>query len=130
MPILSRKEDAGALCVSRCVRVFVNSGAVFGVGQGYHGKQNKDKQAETLLSRKEPLCHESNMTSVHFCCHKTQGNDPLLRGGGKFRQQKTGKLTGQWMENELKGVYGELENTQGRVWVVRRWKWKRQRGFG
>lgn len=42
----------------------------------------------------------------------------MLQGGGKFRQQKTGKLTGQWIANELKAVYRELENTQGRVWVV------------
>lgn len=42
----------------------------------------------------------------------------MLQGGGKFRQQKTGKLTGEWIENELKAVYKELENTQGRVWVV------------
>lgn len=82
----------------------MNSGTVFGVGRGRHGKQNKDKRAQTLLSQKEPLCHGSNMTSVHFLCHKSQGNDPLLQGGGKFRQQKTGKLTGQWIENELKAV--------------------------
>lgn len=91
----------------------MNSGAVFGDGQGQHGKQNKDEQGSTLLSRKEPLCHESNMTSVHFCCHKTLGNDPLLQDDGKFRQQRTGKLTGQWIENELKAVYRELENTPG-----------------
>lgn len=57
------------------------------------------------------------MTSVHFCCHKTEGSDPLLPGGGKFMQQKTGKLTGQWLEKELIAVYSELENTHGRVWV-------------
>lgn len=58
------------------------------------------------------------MTSVHFCRHKTQGNDPLLQGSDKFRQQRTGKLTGQRIENELKAVYRELENTQGREWVA------------
>lgn len=41
----------------------------------------------------------------------------MLPGGGKFMQQKTGKLTGQWLEKELKAVYSELENTHGRVWV-------------
>lgn len=55
------------------------------------------------------------MANVHFCCHKTQGNDPLLQGDDKFRQQRTGKLTGQRIENELKAVYKELENTQGSV---------------
>ena len=98
--------------------MFVYSGAGFGVGQGHHGRQNKDKRASTLLSQKEPLCHESNMTSVHFCCHRTHGNDPSVQGGGKFRKQKAGKLTGPRIENELKAVCRELENTQGRVWVV------------
>ena len=60
------------------------------------------------------------MTSVHFCCHRTLGNDPLLQGGGKFRQQKTGKLTGQWIENELKAVYRVGEHPRGECgwWVA------------
>lgn len=90
--------------------MFVNSGAVFGVGQEHHGKQNKDEQAKTLLSQKESLCHKSNMTSVHFCRHKTYGNDPLLQGNDKFRQQRTGKLTRQWIGNELKVVYRVREH--------------------
>lgn len=57
------------------------------------------------------------MTSVHFRCHQTEGSDPLLQGGGKLMQQKTGKLTGHWQEKELKAVYSELENTHGSVWV-------------
>lgn len=51
-----------------------------------------------------------NMTSVHFYCHKTQGNNPLLQGNDKFRQQRTGKLTGQWMGKGLKVVYRVREN--------------------
>lgn len=58
------------------------------------------------------------MTSFHVCCHKTEGSDPSLQGGGRFRQQKTGKLTGWWLETQLKAAYGELENTHGRAWVA------------
>lgn len=58
------------------------------------------------------------MTRLHFGRHKTQGNDPLLQGSDKFRQQRTGELTGQRIENELKVQFTELENTQGRVWVA------------
>lgn len=107
------QEYAAALCIHRYV--FVNSGAVFGLGQGHHGKQNKDEQVKTLQSQEEPLCHESNMTSVHFCRHKTQGNHPLLQGNDKFRQQRTGKLTRLWIGNELKAVYRVREHPGERV---------------
>ena len=91
----------------RCM--FVNLGAACTVGLVHHGKQSRGKQAQTLLSQKEPLCHKSNTTSVHSRRHKTKGNNPLLQGGDKLWQQKTGEVTGQWIENELKAIYRELE---------------------
>lgn len=48
----SLQEHPVALCVNRCM--FVNAGALFGVGRGYHGKQKTSKPSTSEAESPAP----------------------------------------------------------------------------